>query len=211
MKKSEIMILAVTIVAFAVAYLIYPALPERAASHWNAAGEVDGYMNKFWATMILPLLMAIFSLMFILIPRIDPLKENIAKFRKYFDVFIFAITIFLVYVYTLTILWNFGWRFNFAVVMTPGFAVLFYLSGVLISKAKRNYFIGIRTPWTLASDVVWDKTHQLGAKLFKIVALISLLGIFFGKFAIGFVVVPALAAALVSIVYSYIVYQQKVK
>ena len=203
--------MVLTALAFLVAYLIYPALPEQAASHWNAAGEVDGYVNKFWAVMILPLIMVIFSLMYILIPRIDPLKENIVKFRKYFDWFIFIIMLFLVYVYALTILWNFGWRFNFSVVMTPGFAVLFYLSGVLIGKAKRNYFIGIRTPWTLSSDVVWDKTHRLGAKLFKVAALIALLGIFFGKFAIGFVIIPAIAAALISLVYSYVVYRQEVK
>ncbi|MFA6272997.1 MAG: SdpI family protein [Candidatus Paceibacterota bacterium] len=211
MRKSEIIILVVTVVAFVVAYLIYPVLPEKMASHWNAAGEVNGYMSRFWTVAMLPFMMAIFSLMFILIPRIDPLKKNIAQFRKYFDWFIFAITAFLVYVYALTILWNFGWRFNFAVVMTPALAALFYFSGVLMSKAKRNYFIGIRTPWTLSNDVVWDKTHRLAAKLFKWAAGFSLIGIFFGKLAIYFVLIPVVAAALISVVYSYVAYRQEVK
>ena len=154
MKKNEIVMVVLTVVAFVVAYLIYPALPERAASHWNAAGEVNGYMSRFWAVMILPLIMVIFSLMFILIPRIDPLKKNIAQFRKYFDWFVFFMMLFLVYIYALTIFWNFGWRFNFAVAITPAFAVLFYVCGIMVGKTKRNFFIGIRTPWTLSNDVV---------------------------------------------------------
>jgi len=211
MKKNEIVMVVLTVVAFVVAYLIYPALPERAASHWNAAGEVNGYMSRFWAVMILPLIMVIFSLMFILIPRIDPLKKNIAQFRKYFDWFVFFMMLFLVYIYALTIFWNFGWRFNFAVAITPAFAVLFYVCGIMVGKTKRNFFIGIRTPWTLSNDVVWDKTHRLGAKLFKIAAILSLVGIFFGKLAIYFVLFPVIAAALISLVYSYVVYQWEVK
>jgi len=161
--------------------------------------------------MILPLIMVIFSLMFILIPRIDPLKKNIAQFRKYFDWFVFFMMLFLVYIYALTIFWNFGWRFNFAVAITPAFAVLFYVCGIMVGKTKRNFFIGIRTPWTLSNDVVWDKTHRLGAKLFKIAAILSLVGIFFGKLAIYFVLFPVIAAALISLVYSYVVYQWEVK
>jgi len=211
MKKNEIVMVVLTVVAFVVAYLIYPALPERAASHWNAAGEVNGYMSRFWAVMILPLIMVIFSLMFILIPRIDPLKKNIAQFRKYFDWFVFFMMLFLVYIYALTIFRNFGWRFNFAVAITPAFAVLFYVCGIMVGKTKRNFFIGIRTPWTLSNDVVWDKTHRLGAKLFKIAAILSLVGIFFGKLAIYFVLFPVITAALISLVYSYVVYQWEVK
>ena len=63
----------------------------------------------------------------------------------------------------------------------PAFAVLLFYIGILIKHAKRNWFIGIRTPWTLSSDKVWDKTHALGGKLFQVSAVITLGGIFFDK------------------------------
>ena len=93
--------------------------------------------------------------------------------------------------------------------MVPAFSALFYLAGVMLSKAKRNWFIGIRTPWTLSSDRVWDKTHRLGAKLFKASAIIGLFGIVFINYAFVLMIAPVLASAVISIVYSYMEYNRK--
>ena len=78
--------------------------------------------------------------------------------------------------------------------------------GQLITKAKRNYFIGIRTPWTLSSDTVWDKTHQLGGKLFIAAGAISLFGAFFPDAAIFFIMIPVLFVTLFTVLYSYFLY-----
>jgi len=150
-------------------------------------------------------------LLFILIPKIDPLKQNIEKFRKYFDGFIVLIISFLFYLYLLTIFWNLGIRFNMTQFLVPAFAVLFYYCGILVENAKRNWFIGIRTPWTLSSEKVWDKTHRLGGKLFKICGLIILFGIFLQGYAIFFVFVPVLLVAGYTVVYSYFEYQKEIK
>ncbi|MCD6528067.1 SdpI family protein [bacterium] len=102
-----------------------------------------------------------------IIPKIDPLKKNLEKFRNYFERFFILLFLFLFYLYLLTIFWNLGLRFYIGQAMIPALAILFYYCGVLLEKAKRNWFIGIRTPWTLSSDEVWDKTHQLGGRLFN--------------------------------------------
>lgn len=121
------------------------------------------------------------------------------------------VTLFLFYIYTLSIFWNTGVRFDIAQLLTPAFGILFYYAGVLTENAKRNWFIGIRTPWTLSNEKVWDKTHKIGGKLFKIAGVISLFGAIRPSYAIFFMVIPAILVALYTIVYSYFEYQREIR
>jgi immunity protein, SdpI family len=209
MRRSELIAVGIVIILFAVGIYMYPQLPDIIASHWNAQGQVDGYMSKFWGLFLLPLLSVGLVLLFVAIPRIDPLKANIEKFRTFYDRFVVLFMVFFFYVYLLTILWNTGLRYNFGQVLAPAFGGLFYYIGVMIEHAKRNWFVGIRTPWTLSSENVWDKTHAIGAKLFKIVGVVVLLGVLFPNYTIFFVVVPVLVVAGYLIVYSYFAYQRE--
>lgn len=211
MKKSSIIILGIILLSFGVAIYLYPSMPERMASHWGFSGEVNGYTNKFLGLFLMPLISCAMFLLFWTIPKIDPLKANIEKFRKYFDAFVVLIIVFLFYIYFLTIFWNLGFRFNMGQLMAPALGALFYYCGFLIERVKRNYFIGIRTPWTLNSDKVWDKTHKIGGKLFKIAGLIALLGVIFPDKAIFLVIIPVIFAAVFSTVYSYIEYLKEAK
>jgi uncharacterized membrane protein len=211
MRKANLAILGIVLLSFVIGIYLYPQMPESMPSHWNAAGQVDGYMPKFWGLFLLPLVSAGLFLMFLAIPRIDPLKHNIQKFRKYFDRFIFLIMGFFLYIYLLTIIWAFGFTFQFIFAMVPAFSVLFYYAGVLTENAKQNWFIGIRTPWTLSSEKVWNKTHKLGGKLFKLAALVGLLGLLFPDYAIWIVIIPVIFVVAYTIVYSYVEYQKEEK
>ncbi len=211
MRKSEIIIFGIIILSFAIGIYFYPQMPEKLASHWNAQGQVDGYMSKFWGLFLMPIISVGMLLLFILIPRIDPLKSNIQQFRKYYDGFVVLIIVFLFYLYLLTIFWNIGYTFNMITFLSPAFAILFYYAGILIENAKRNWFIGIRTPWTLSSDKVWDKTHKIGGKLFKIAGLLALLAIFFESYAIFIIIVPVIMVSIYTVVYSYFEYQKEMK
>jgi uncharacterized membrane protein len=183
-------------------------MPESIASHWNAEGQADGSMSRFWGLFFLPLMMVGLSALLIVIPRIDPLAANIQEVRKYYFWFIILFEVFFLYVYLLTIVWNLGTRFNMVQLMAPGFGVLIYYAGVLIGKAKRNWSIGIRTPWTLSNERVWEKSHLIGGRLFKTAGVIALLGLLLPQYAILFVLIPVLLAALASIVYSYVEYRR---
>ena len=207
MKKSSLIILMIIILSLAAAIYLYPLVPDQMPTHWNSKGEVDGYMSKFWGLFLLPIIIIGVYLLFLLIPKIDPLKKNIEKFRNYYDLLIVVIILYLFYVYALTIAANFI-IFNFSTALIPAFAALFYLIGMILSKAKRNWFVGIRTPWTLSSDKVWDKTHKLGSTLFKISAVIALLGIFVPEQSIWFLIGPVIASAIIAIVYSYFEYSK---
>lgn len=207
--KSEIITLLITILSVVIGIYFYPQLPDKIASHWNIQGEVNGYISKFWGTFLMPIIAAVLWLIFLVIPKIDPKKENIEKFRKYFDRFIILLFLFLLYIYALTIYWNVGNQFNFIQFLVPAFAILFYSIGSLVSNAEMNWTIGIRTPWTLSSEAVWKKTHLLGGKLFKLSAIITLVGLFFPKIAFWFTIIPVIAFAIFLVVYSYFVYRRE--
>jgi len=209
MRRSELITVGIVIILFAVGIYIYPQLPDTIASHWNAQGQVNGYTSKFWGLFLLPIISVGLILLFVAIPRIDPLKANIEKFRTFYDRFVILFLVFFFYFYLLTILWNMGVQYNFNQVLAPAFGGLLYYIGVVTEHAKRNWFVGIRTPWTLSSESVWDKTHAIGAKLFKIVGVVALLGVLFPNYTIFFILVPVLIVAGYLIVYSYVVYQRE--
>ncbi len=209
MRKSEAIILIIIFLSFAFGINIYHCMPDMMASHWNFQGQVDGYMPKFWGLFLMPIITMALLLLFIFIPRIDPLKENIKKFRKYFDGFIVLLVLFMFCLYVLTILWNLGLRFSMNRLLSAALGILFFYSGVLVENARRNWFIGIRTPWTLSSESVWDKTHRLGGKLFKASGIIAFLGIFFPDYLFWLVFIPLIVASVYLTFYSYFEYRKE--
>ena len=210
-SKSEIAIIGIILIFFVVAGYFYPQMPERMASHWNASGQADVYTSKFWGLFLMPFISIGLSLLLVLIPRIDPLKANIEKFKKYYYNFVILMVLFFFYVYLLTIFWNLGIRFNMTQLLSPAIGVLFYFCGILVEKAKRNYFIGIRTPWTLSNENVWNKTHLIGGKLFKASGVIAVLGAFFPDYAILFMLIPVILLTFFTIIYSYWEYQRETR
>jgi uncharacterized membrane protein len=92
--------------------------------------------------------------------------------------------------------------------LTPATGVVFYSSGILMESVKKNWFNGIRTPWTLSSDVVWDKTHKLDGRVFKIVGIVTLLGILVENIAILVILARVLVVAVFLIIYLYLPYKE---
>jgi len=198
----------VVVLSGMVSILAAPELPAQLATHWNAAGQPDGTMSKSVALVLFPALAGVLLFVFAVIPRIDPLRENIVSFRPVYDWFVVVFTAFLAVVHGGIVAFNLGYEFNFTLLILAAVTGLFYFVGVLLTHAERNWFVGIRTPWTLSSDEVWNRTHRLGGRLFKLTALVSLIGLLFGEYAIYFLVVPALLTAGITVVYSYYLYER---
>ena len=194
--------------SFVLGIYLYPLMPNSMVSHWGLYGEPNGYSSKFVGLFLMPIVSFVMYLLFLFLPKIDPLKENIKKFKNYFDLFILTLIGFLFYIYLLTIFWNLGFQYNFVMFITLPFAILYYLIGILLEKTKRNWFVGIRTPWTLSSDIVWDKTHKLGSMLFKMMGGVVLLGLVFTEISFYLVVIPILLVSLFLSVYSYYIFRK---
>jgi uncharacterized membrane protein len=208
-RNTLILALVMIVVAVLLSVAVYPRLPEQVASHWNAADQVNGTMPRFWGVFIMPMITLGMLALFLLIPAIDPLKANIAQFRRTFNVFILFIVAFLLYLHVLTTLWNLGLQgFRMSTALLPAMGLLFIFMGVLLRRARRNFSIGIRTPWTLSSDAVWDKTHRLGAVLFTASGVLTALGAFFpGPLAYALVIAPLLLSTFILLAYSYILWR----
>jgi uncharacterized membrane protein len=206
----SMLLIAVTIIA---GIALWNQLPDQMASHWNANDQVDGTMSKFWGVFMMPLVTLGMMVLFLIVPGIDPLKANIAQFRETFNIFIVLIIAFMLYVHGLTLAWSLGYTgFKMSTAMLPFMGVLFIAIGSLLRKAKRNFFIGIRTPWTLSSDTVWNKTHQLGATLFMASGALAIIGGFFGgMIAFWFLFVPLMGSTLFLVVYSYVLYRSETR
>ena len=211
MKKIEAIILGLVLLSFMVSLYFYPLMPEKMAIHWNVQGQVDGYASKFVGLFILPFLFTGIVLLFITIPKIDPLKENIEKFRKYYDGFIILFSAFMVFIHLYIISWNMGIRISPNMVLPIGLGLLFFYCGILCENAKRNWFIGIRTPWTLSSEKVWERTHKVGGRLLKACGAISIVGLLFPSHVAYFILIPVMFAAAFLIVFSYFAYQKEMR
>jgi uncharacterized membrane protein len=210
-QKISFLPLVIIIIGFALAFYFYPQMPEKVVSHWDINGEPNGYMPKFWGLFLLPGLSVIMYLLFWIVPKMDPKKENIEKFRSYYDNLVSIILAFLLYIYVLTILWSLGTTFNFNQFIIPPFAVLFYYIGVVLQHAEMNWSIGIRTPWTLENKHIWNKTHRLGSIMFKTSAAIGLIGLLLPQYAFLFILTPITFSVLFTVFYSYYLFAKKVK
>lgn len=195
----------------AVSLLFYPVLPATIATHWGMKGEANGFSGKGFGLFFMPIFSFILYLFLNWIPRIDPKKKNIEEFKTTYESFLIMFFLFLFYLHFLTILWNLGMKVSFNQALAPAMSVLFYSVGILIEKAKMNYFIGIRTPWTLANEEVWDETHQRGGIAFKVLAIISFLGFFFPDYYIWILLGAVLIASVYTVVLSYYIYQRVTK
>ena len=212
-KTTTIITLVLIGLAALAGVALWNQLPDQMASHWNANDEVDGTMPKFWGVFLMPLITLGMLVLFLILPGVDPLKANIAQFRESFNLFILVIVAFMLYVHGLTLAWSLGYQdFKMSAAMLPFMGVLFIAVGWMLKKAKRNFFIGIRTPWTLSSDTVWDKTHQFGSILFMASGVLAIIGGFFGGMtAFWLMFVPLIGSSLFLVVYSYVLYRGETK
>ncbi|MEM4260295.1 MAG: SdpI family protein [Candidatus Woesearchaeota archaeon] len=208
MKAVYIISVIIIIISIITAVYFYQYMPDRMAIHWNSRGDVDDYTSKFLGLFLIPIISVVCFLLFIFIPKLDPLKKNFKKFEDYYDFFIFVFLLFLLYLFILTIMWNLGYYFNMMSMIIPSFALLFYCIGVLIHHAKQNWFVGIRTPWTLSNEEVWNKTHRVGGILFRIVAFISLFGLLFPRYAFIIFILLVIFVIIFIMIYSYIEYRK---
>jgi uncharacterized membrane protein len=207
-SKRTLAGLALVLVTAVVSIVFAPELPETMAAHWSASGTADGSMDRTTVLVGGPALVLGIVVLFELVPRIDPLGSNVGEFQSAYDAVAVLTAGFLAYTYGLVIAWNLGSEFDIIAALAPAMAVLYIGIGFLVERAERNWFVGVRTPWTLSSEQVWRDTHDLSATLFKLTGVLALGALVLPEYAISFIVVPAVTVSLVATVYSYIRYRQ---
>ena len=197
------------VAALVLGAVVYPQLPERVASHWNYRGEVDGYSSRCWGAFGIPLLTAGIYLGMLLLPLIDPRRQNYEKFAGAYRVIKAVLVIFMTGIHLVVVLNALGFKVPVDKVVITGVSLLILVIGNYMGQFRHNYFVGIKTPWTLASEEVWRKTHRLGGRLWVAAGILGLAGALLGGPFGGLVLVAALIiAAIFPIVYSYLEFRR---
>lgn len=206
--KKEILPIVLIVFAFALSFSFYHCLPEKIPSHWNIKGEIDAWQSKNFAVWFFPSLTLVFYLFMTFLPLIDPLRKNYLRFTTPYFWFRTVFVLFFVLLYLYTLFTALGGKLNINYFILPALSVLFFVIGLFLPKIKKNYFVGIRTPWTIHSEEVWDKTHKFSGKLFIAAGLISLFATFFPDYSFLIFMTAVFSAVLISIAYSYFVFRQ---
>lgn len=212
MNLRWLRVVSVSVIAssFVVSAFFYSLLPNRIVTHWDVNGIANGSMSKGWGLFLMPTVLVGLYALLTLLPNIDPLRKNIERFGRPYHTFILILTVFLFYVHALTIGANVHGKIDLAAFLSPAMGVLFFAIGALLPRTHRNWFIGIRTPWTLQSDRIWEKTHRLGGTLFQITGVLIIVFGLFGPAPFFFFSIAAIAiSSLVSVVYSYLLFHEQ--
>lgn len=210
MKKTNIIYhlwsLLLVITPFILIAIFWNSLSDQIPKHWNISGEVDRYGDKREIFLLPGINVFIYVLLWI-IPYIDP-KKNFGQFLNTFVKIQALVITFLFGIFLVILVGSLGYAIDM------GFWILYLVIGLLLvignylGKVRPNYFLGIRTPWTLESEEVWVKTHRLAGKLWVVsMILLAITGLFLklALFNQVFVVV-LITVALIPVIYSYILY-----
>ena len=211
--KTEYLPIILIILAYVLGTYFYGHLPERVPSHWGLNGQVDGYSGKFFGAWFLPILLLGIYLLFLVLPYFDPKKEQYINFIKAYLGVKNLIMAFLFVLYIITALAGIGYNISISLIMPLMVGLLFIGIGYFIKDVKQNWWMGVRTPWTMESPVVWEKTNKLMAKLMMVG------GVLMGLCAIptndalriSLFVTAIVIVAVVPIVYSYFAFRAEQK
>ncbi|MFH2136116.1 MAG: SdpI family protein [Patescibacteria group bacterium] len=212
-KKIDWLILLFLLAMFVVGIYIAPTMPDRVPTHWNIRGEVDGYGSKYINLFLMPSIALAAYLLMSFLPVIDPLRKNYEKFAKPYLYFKIFLAFFFIYL-EIFLLYS-SVRFSppqGSLMFAIPFSLLLCFIGWILPQIKRNFFIGIRTPWSLVSDENWKKTHDFSGKVFIVAGIASLIASFFGSMASFIILIASVfTAVMATFVYSYLEYRKEKK
>jgi len=207
-KTTIVVLVILTLVGLALSLLVYPTLPEMVPSHWHAAGEVDDTMSRNTITFLIPGFTLVLGLVLLYLPNIDPLRANVERFRRVYNLFIVGFAAYLIFIHVLILLAGLGVEFNMTYLLIPPASLMMFGIGFVLEKTKPNWFLGVRTPWTLSSPDVWEKTHRLGSQLFKVTGGVMLFGLIVSpEMAFAIMIGAILLTTIVLVFYSYFAYR----
>lgn len=208
--KKELPAIVLVLIIIAITLALYPHYPDRLAIHWNLRGEVDGYADKtVLNAMMMPLVtVAIMGLM-LFFPFIDPKQEKYALFDQPYRTIRFAVVALFCLVQGSTIMTYIGHPVPNQKFAPAVLSLLIIVMGNLMGKIRQNWVIGVRLPWTLAREDVWNRANRLGGKLFVASGLLGLVSVLlFPAWAEVLLVGSLLLAAVITILYSVVIFRK---
>jgi len=206
-KWIPLLIIAAACIASAIAY---PRLPETIPTHWNMDGQPDGWSSRAFGALITPVILLFVWGFVRVLPAIDPRGANYAKFGGAFEAIFDSLMLFLLGMHIVLLRAGLGYPVQIQRIAPFGIGVLLIVIGNLLPRCRPNWFVGIRTPWTLSSDRVWEKTHRFGGRLFVAAGFfIAIAALFWAQWVHVVLVTSILLATAAVLIYSYLEWKRE--
>lgn len=190
--------------------LVYPRLPARIPTHWGMDGVPDGWSGRAFGAFVLPLVMAAVLALFRSLPRLDPRRANYEKFGGTYDLVVTAVIAMLLCMHVLALGVALGWPVPIGRLAPLIVGALLMVVGNVLPRARSTWFFGIRTPWTLSSDRVWERTHRVGGYMMIVAgATIALSGLLWPRWGGTTAVLIGAALGFGLLAYSYVAWRRE--
>lgn len=210
--RTEWFAIALLVMVFTLGLYFYQNFPVKVPTHWNFAGEADSYSGRALTAWLMPCLMLAIYVMFLVLPYFDPKKEQYQKFANTYHRLKDLMIVFLFVLYFIIGLSGLGYPIDISFYVPLLIGGLFIIIGFFLKKIKMNWFIGIRTPWTLSSNKVWEKTNKLGTPVFIWSGLLIAITAFLPSIGKIILFITALALIILGLpAYSYWLYNNEKK
>ncbi|MDD5055315.1 MAG: SdpI family protein [Candidatus Peribacteraceae bacterium] len=191
--------------------LLYPRLPDLITTHWGISGQPDGWMPKAYGTWLLPGLALLLMILFPILSRLDPKHENYALFARTWEIIQIAIVAMMAYIFAVQLYASIHpeaatlvGRFIFL-----GMGALFVVIGNYMGKIRQNFFVGLRTPWSLSDPEVWSLSQRFGGWMFVFGGLAFMIEAAIWTYEIPVFIAVLLLVTVVPIAYSYLLYRAR--
>ena len=208
MIKKNLKVLIITSIVILLPILagliLWDQLPEQIPTHWNAAGEIDGWSSKPFAVFGLPAILLAAQWLCVLGTAADP--KRAAHPQKILHLVLWICPVISILLFALTYVAALGGQVRMEVIMPVFIGLVLAIVGNYLPKCKQNYTIGIKIPWTLNNEENWNKTHRFAGWLWTVCGVVIMLTGFFGVFWIFFIIV--LLMVLAPVLYSYILHRK---
>ena len=209
-KKKLIITSIIILVPIIIGLVLWNKLPDKLPTHWNSAGEVNGWSSKAFAVLGLPGFLFAVHWVCLLASSADPKKQNIEG--KVLNIVFWICPIISVLGAVLIYGTALGMEFRVEKIMPPLLGITFIVVGNYLPKCKQSYTVGIKLPWTLNDEENWNRTHRLGGKLWVACGFLFIVSMFLpNKFMVAIFLSVVAVAVFVPTVYSYLIFREKEK
>jgi uncharacterized membrane protein len=208
--RNNIIAILSIVISTIVIILLWSKIPDQIPTHWNFRGDADRFGLKWPNAFLGSIIGTGILIMFEVLPHIDPKKDNYKRFNRAYNIMKSGTVAFLCLVGLIPILTSTGILSgkNNPVISVVGLLIAFM--GNYMGQVKQNWYAGIKTPWTLSNEVVWNKTHRFAGKLWLIAGICGFIGGFIpGQIGPIIFAVAMTASGVIPVIYSYVVFRQE--
>jgi uncharacterized membrane protein len=198
------------LISVAASVIVYPRLTDRVPTHWDVHGQVNAYGPKWMGTLLLPFVLIVLWGFLRGLPSIDPRRANYAKMQGTYDLVVNLVLTLVAAIHLIVLAATLGVRAPWARLIPVITGIAFVVLGNALPRARPNWWFGIRTPWTLSNDRVWERTHRVGGYLIAIAGLMIVATAMAPmRYAGPIILTVVVASTLASAVYSYVAWRQE--